>query len=82
MCIETEQGAGPASVSLSLGAVLISCSGRFVDVSKAMPDMARVSAERAQIYNSDFAPRHMKINLRSQRSSMLQLKQMQVWSLN
>lgn len=51
MCIETEQGAGPTSVSLSLGAVLISCSGRFVDVSKAMPDMARVSAERAQIYN-------------------------------
>lgn len=33
MYIETEQGAGPASVSLNLGAVLVSCSGRFVDVS-------------------------------------------------
>lgn len=45
MRIEREQGAGPASVSLNLGAVLISCSGRFVDVSKVMPDMERVVAE-------------------------------------
>lgn len=44
MCIETEQGAGPASVVLNLGAVLISCSRRFVDVSKVMPDMERVAA--------------------------------------
>lgn len=45
MCIETEQGAGPACVSLNLGAVLISCSGRFVDVGKVMPDLERVAAE-------------------------------------
>lgn len=45
MCIEREQGSGPACVSLNLGAVLISCSGRFVDVSKVMPDTERVAAE-------------------------------------
>lgn len=45
MSIETEQGAGPACVSLNLGVVLISCSGRFVDVGKVMPDMERVAAE-------------------------------------
>lgn len=45
MCIETEQGAGPASVSLNLGAALSSCSGRFVDVNQVMPDMERVAAE-------------------------------------
>lgn len=82
MCVQTEQGAGPGCVSLNLGAVLISCSGRFVDVSKVMPDMERVAAECIWIYNGNFAPRHMKISLRSQRSSMFQLKQIQVWSLN
>lgn len=45
MCIETEQGAGPACVSLNLGALLISCSGRFVDLSKVMPDVGRGAAE-------------------------------------
>lgn len=45
MCVQTEQGAGSACVSLNLGAVLISCSGTFVDVSKVMPDMERVAAE-------------------------------------
>lgn len=44
-CIETEQGAGPAFISLNLGALLISCSGRFVDVSKVMPDRERGAAE-------------------------------------
>lgn len=38
MCIETEQGVGATSVSLSLGAVLISCSERFLDESKVMPE--------------------------------------------
>lgn len=45
MCIETEQGAGPACVSLNLGALLISCSGRSVDLSKVMPDVGRGAAE-------------------------------------
>lgn len=38
MCIEAEQGVGATSVSLSLGAVLISCSERFLDESKVMPE--------------------------------------------
>lgn len=45
MCIETEQGAGPACISLNLGSLLISCSGRFVEVSKVMPHMERGAAE-------------------------------------
>lgn len=45
MCIEAEQGAGPAGASLDLAAVLVSCLGRFVDMSNVMPEMERVAAE-------------------------------------
>lgn len=45
MRIEAEQGAGPAGAPLDLAAVLGSCLGRFVDMSKVMPDMERVAAE-------------------------------------